>query len=196
MRSDNLVKKDEWFVDDEGWCHGTTKSPSPNFEARPEGEKATLVVIHNISLPPFKYGQGGPLRLFHNEIGEGEEDAFMRSVKELRVSPHFFVSREGEVTQLVSCEDMAYHAGVSNFRGKEKCNRFSIGIEVEGCDFEPFDARQYVALNRLVAAICAKYPISHVTGHSNIAPGRKTDPGPFFVWDALSLPDGVEKALD
>ena len=129
---------------------------SPNCEARPAGEPVDLIVLHNISLPPFEYGSDAIARL-----------------------------RTGQVQQFVSCDDMAYHAGISQFHGREKCNRFSIGIELEGCDFEPFTEAQYAALLPLLHDICAAYPIAAITGHQDIAPQRKTDPGHFFDWCRL-----------
>ncbi|WP_165009996.1 1,6-anhydro-N-acetylmuramyl-L-alanine amidase AmpD [Neisseria yangbaofengii] len=157
---------------------------SPNFEARPAGEKISLVVLHNISLPPFEYGNGAVEKLFTNQI-RPEEHPFFSVIHTLRVSSHFFITREGEAVQFVSCDDMAYHAGVSSFRGREKCNLFSIGIEMEGCDFEPFTEAQYQTLHHLLSALQAQYPIEAITGHQDIAPDRKTDPGRFFDWPRL-----------
>ena len=157
---------------------------SPNCCARPDGETVSLVVLHNISLPPFEYGTGAVQKLFTNRI-QAAEHPFFSLLTALRVSSHFFVARTGEVVQFVSCNEMAYHAGVSAFRGRERCNAFSIGIELEGCDFEPFAAEQYAALARLLGAVAARYPIEAVTGHQDIALGRKTDPGHFFDWDAV-----------
>ena len=157
---------------------------SPNFEARPAGEKISLVVLHNISLPPFEYGNGAVEKLFTNQI-QPQQHPFFSVIHTLRVSSHFFITREGEAVQFVSCDDMAYHAGVSSFQGREKCNLFSIGIEMEGCDFEPFTEAQYQTLQHLLRALQAQYPIEAVTGHQDIAPDRKTDPGHFFDWARL-----------
>ena len=143
------------------------------------------MVIHNISLPPFEYTGSAVEALFGNHIGAGEPDPFLRSLSGLRVSSHFLVRRNGELVQFVSCNDMAFHAGVSCFRGRSGCNAFSIGIELEGCDFEPFEPAQYAALLNLLAAIGSVYPIEAVCGHQHIAPGRKSDPGHFFDWSRL-----------
>lgn len=163
---------------------------SPNCEARPAGMGVDLVVLHNISLPPFEYGTGAVEKLFTNTICS-DEHPFFSVLTHLRVSSHFFISRQGEITQFVSCDEMAYHAGVSSFQGREKCNHFSIGIELEGCDFEPFEAEQYHALNALLSELCAQYPIRAITGHQHIAPNRKTDPGHFFEWHRIQPQQGV-----
>ena len=167
-----------------GWWQGAVHCPSPNFSPRPAGETVSLVVLHNISLPPFEYSGSAIRDLFTNCINP-QAHPFFPQLVDLRVSSHFFVARTGEVVQFVSCDEMAYHAGVSAFRGRERCNAFSIGIELEGCDFEPFAAAQYAALARLLGAVAARYPIEAVTGHQDIALGRKTDPGHFFDWDAV-----------
>ena len=123
-------------------------------------------------------------KLFTNSIDEAEHP-FYSIIKDLRVSSHFFIARTGETVQFVSCNDTAYHAGVSSFDGRERCNGFSVGIEIEGCDFEPFTEAQYAALLPLLSALMEQYPIEAVTGHQNIAPDRKTDPGHFFDWPRL-----------
>ena len=123
-------------------------------------------------------------KLFTNSIDEAEHP-FYSIIKNLRVSSHFFIARTGETVQFVSCNDTAYHAGVSSFDGRERCNGFSVGIEIEGCDFEPFTDAQYAALLPLLSALMEQYPIEAVTGHQNIAPDRKTDPGHFFDWPRL-----------
>ncbi|WP_416189191.1 1,6-anhydro-N-acetylmuramyl-L-alanine amidase AmpD [Neisseria sp. CCUG17229] len=168
----------------QGRWSAARQAHSPNFEARPAGEKISLVVLHNISLPPFEYGNGAVEKLFTNQI-RPQEHPFFSVIHTLRVSSHFFITREGEAVQFVSCDDMAYHAGVSSFQGREKCNQFSIGIEMEGCDFEPFTEAQYQTLHHLLNALQAHYPIEAVTGHQDIAPDRKTDPGHFFDWPRL-----------
>ena len=169
----------------QGWWQPARRLDSPNFGPRPAGEAASLVVLHNISLPPFEYGNGAVEKLFTNQINPAEHP-FFSILTELRVSSHFLITREGEAVQFVSCNDMAYHAGVSAFRGREKCNAFSIGIELEGCDFEPFSDLQYPCLDKLLRALMAQYPISAVCGHQDIAPGRKSDPGHFFDWARLA----------
>ncbi|UOP04132.1 1,6-anhydro-N-acetylmuramyl-L-alanine amidase AmpD [Conchiformibius kuhniae] len=157
---------------------------SPNFCPRPDGERVFLVVLHNISLPPFVYGSGAAARLFANTL-DTAADPFFAQLADVRVSAHFVITRCGRTLQFVSCDDMAYHAGVSRFCGRERCNAFSVGIELEGCDFEPFAPAQYAALRALLQALCAAYPITAVCGHQDIAPQRKTDPGHFFDWQRL-----------
>ncbi len=168
-----------------GWLQHCIHQPSPNFAPRTDPQNVSVVVLHNISLPPFEYGQGAVQRLFTNQLNNNEDDVFLRSLTSLRVSSHFFIERDGTLTQFVSCEDAAYHAGISRFNGKEGCNDFSIGIELEGCDFEPFTSVQYDQLIELLQAICAVFPIRAVTGHEHIAPGRKSDPGHYFQWEKL-----------
>ncbi|OSI24245.1 1,6-anhydro-N-acetylmuramyl-L-alanine amidase AmpD [Neisseria dumasiana] len=165
----------------QGWWQPAKRIDSPNFSPRPDGEAVSLAVLHNISLPPFEYGNGAVEKLFTNRINP-DDHPFFSVIHELRVSSHFFISRTGETIQFVSCNDMAYHAGLSSFRGREKCNTFSVGIELEGCDFEPFTDIQYQSLNRLLQALRSRYPIEAVTGHQDIAPNRKSDPGHFFNW--------------
>ncbi len=157
---------------------------SPNFEKRPEASLINLVVLHNISLPPFEYGQGAIDQLFLNQV-DANAHPFFSILVNFRVSSHFVIERDGTVKQFVSCDDMAYHAGVSSFKQQEKCNHFSIGIELEGCDFEPFTQEQYESLLPLLGQLCQQYPIEWITGHQHIAPNRKTDPGHFFDWQQL-----------
>lgn len=170
------------------WQNGryipATQRHSPNFEAREKDEIIYLIVLHNISLPPFEYGSNAVEQLFTNQI-PADTAPFLAQLTHLRVSSHFFIRRTGEIQQYVSCDDMAYHAGLSQFHGREKCNQFSIGIEIEGCDFEPFSEAQYDALNTLLPEICTAYPIRAITGHQHIAPNRKTDPGHFFDWQRV-----------
>lgn len=166
----------------QGWLSSAIKTPSPNFGTRTR--TPDLVVIHNISLPPFEYGNGSVQALFQNRI-EADAHPFFAVIQNLRVSSHFFVARTGELFQFVSCDDAAYHAGVSAFRGEASCNGFSVGIELEGCDFEAFNPMQYETLLRLLRQLQDAYPIRAVTGHQHIAPDRKTDPGHFFDWQIL-----------
>lgn len=172
-----------------GWQNGrwlgARQLASPNFSARPDDVEINLVVLHNISLPPFEYGSDAIERLFLNQLTPTEPIPFLAQLVDFRVSSHFLIRRDGEVVQFVSCDDMAYHAGVSVFRGRERCNLFSIGIELEGCDFEPFSPVQYTALTELLRALQQHYPIQAITGHQDIAPNRKTDPGHFFDWAYL-----------
>lgn len=166
-----------------GWCNGVHCCPSPNFNERPAGE-VSLLVIHNISLPPAQFKTGKVQAFFQNQL-DTDEHPYFQQIADLRVSAHFLIERDGEVTQFVSCLDRAWHAGVSTFEGRETCNDFSLGIELEGTDDQPFTDAQYAALIRLTRQLQAAYPaitIARICGHSDIAPGRKTDPGPFFDW--------------
>lgn len=160
---------------------------SPNFNERPEAVPLELIVIHNISLPPNKFGGGWVQRLFTNTLPANEHPYFAE-IHELTVSSHFFIERTGVITQFVGCDKRAWHAGQSKWRGRDNCNDFSIGIELEGTDFSPFEAPQYDSLAKLVSALICEYPTlnaDNIIGHEHIAPGRKTDPGPFFDWQRL-----------
>lgn len=170
--------------EDANWLPVARRVPSPNFDERPEGESVRLVVIHAISLPPGEFGGPGIVHLLTNRL-DPQAHPYFREIAGLRVSAHFLVRRDGELIQLVSCSRRAWHAGASNWRGRDNCNNFSIGIELEGCDQLPFEDAQYLALNRLLAELRRRYPIAAVVGHSDIAPGRKTDPGPCFDWHRL-----------
>ena len=166
---------------EDGWTDDAVRMPSPNFDARAEGTMASLLVIHNISLPPAQFGGSYIEDLFCNRL-DCDVHPYFDQLRALRVSAHFLIRRDGTVMQFVSANDRAWHAGASTFCGRERCNDFSIGIELEGTDFEPFDPRQYESLVALTLALCDRYPLSDVAGHEHIAPGRKTDPGPFFDW--------------
>lgn len=171
-----------YTIDPDGWCPGATRIPSPNFDARAEGTAIDLLVIHNISLPPGEFGGSYIADLFTNRL-DCDAHPYFDQLRSLRVSAHFLIRRDGEVVQFVSANDRAWHAGVSNFCGRERCNDFSIGIELEGTDFQSFEPPQYDSLAALASALRARYPLADVTGHEHIAPGRKTDPGPCFEWD-------------
>jgi len=183
----------ELSVAPDGWVRPLRHVRSPNFDARPPGTPISLVVIHNISLPPGVYGNGHAELLFTNTLPAGV-DPFIDRIRDARVSAHFFVDRAGVCTQFVSCLDRAWHAGASAFRGRAGCNDVSLGIELEGSDFEPYADAQYALLAALLPALAAAYPLTAVAGHSDIAPGRKTDPGPFFDWRRLTLPARVRVA--
>jgi AmpD protein len=170
-----------FLVAPDGWCSDILRAASPNFDARPADVKTDLLVIHNISLPPGQFGGQFISDLFANCLDYGAHPYF-NQLRALRVSSHFLIGRDGMVTQFVSANDRAWHAGLSSFGGRERCNDFSIGIELEGTDFEPFSAIQYEVLAALTVALQAFYPLTDVAGHEHIAPGRKTDPGPFFDW--------------
>lgn len=164
-----------------GWVKGANDIPSPNYDDRPEGDAVNLLVIHNISLPARQYGGDDVIRLFTNRL---DPNAFPNDpdLAYERLSSHFFIRRDGELIQFVSTEERARHAGPSEWQGRAHCNDFSIGIELEGDDEDPFTNAQYATLARLTRALEKRYPIRGIVGHSDIAPGRKTDPGPFFDW--------------
>ncbi len=166
-----------------GWCEGVCHCPSPNFNERPSGE-ISLLVIHNISLPPGQFATGKVQAFFQNRL-DVTEHPYFEGISALRVSAHFLIERDGQITQFVSCLDRAWHAGVSSFEGREACNDFSLGIELEGTDDLPFSDAQYQALTTLTLQLQAAYPAitaHRICGHSDVAPGRKTDPGPAFDW--------------
>lgn len=168
----------------DGWLDGVERCASPNFDARPEGSGVELIVVHAISLPPEEFGGPGVAELFTNAL-DPDAHPYYATICDLRVSAHFFIRRDGRITQFVSTDMRAWHAGASTWRGRERCNDFSIGIELEGCDTQPFEPVQYERLAELVKVLRAHYPVEDVVGHSDIAPGRKTDPGPFFDWEKL-----------
>jgi N-acetyl-anhydromuramoyl-L-alanine amidase len=157
---------------------------SPNCDARPAGIETSLIVVHGISMPPGQFGGPWIERLFTNTLPPEEHEYFAR-IGPLRVSSHLVIARDGELTQYVKFTDRAWHAGVSSYEGREACNDFSVGVELEGTDEVPYAPEQYLALARVIAALCTAYPSlspERVVGHSDIAPGRKTDPGPAFDW--------------
>jgi N-acetyl-anhydromuramoyl-L-alanine amidase len=168
-------------IDAQGWLDGATRLPSPNFEARPGDAAPTLIVVHNISLPPDDFTTDSIARFFQNTL-DHDAHPYFDHLRGMRVSAHFVIRRSGEVQQFVSCDERAWHAGVSSFCGRERCNDFSVGIELEGSDRLSFEDAQYDALAQLVRVIVKRYPIDALAGHSDIAPGRKTDPGPHFDW--------------
>ena len=170
-------------INKKGFAAGAKQIASPNFDARPSDE-IDMVVIHNISLPPNIYGGSGVVELFTNQLNP-DEHPYYAEIYTRKVSSHFFIRRDGELMQFVSCLARAWHAGASNWQGRERCNDFSVGIELEGSDFEAFADAQYQTLNALLKSLKAAYPIQHIVGHSDIAPGRKTDPGPFFEWHKI-----------
>ncbi|GMU73243.1 MAG: 1,6-anhydro-N-acetylmuramyl-L-alanine amidase AmpD [Burkholderiales bacterium] len=170
--------------DPAGWLAGARRVPSPNADERPPGTEVTLVVIHGISLPPGAFGGDAIDRLFTNRLDPALHPAFA-AVASLRVSAHFLIRRDGALVQFVPCAMRAWHAGVSRWRDRERCNDFSIGIELEGTDERPYTARQYLRLAALVRRIRRRWPAVELAGHSDIAPGRKTDPGPAFDWARL-----------
>lgn len=167
-------------IDAQGLLVGCEYIPSPNCDDRPAGA-IDLLVIHNISLPPGEFGGDGVQRLFTNTL-DAAAHPYYSTIAELKVSAHFFVRRDGRLIQFVPCLKRAWHAGESCWQSKSRCNDFSVGIELEGSDTVPFTDAQYAALNRLSKALRAAYPAVCIAGHSDIAPQRKTDPGPHFDW--------------
>lgn len=168
-------------IDADGWCVQAQRLPSPNCDARSDPAGIDLLVIHNISLPPGQFGGPYIADLFTNCL-DCTLDPYFERLRGLRVSAHFLIRRDGALLQFVAGDARAWHAGVSSFDGREGCNDFSIGIELEGSDFTPFTEMQYARLTDLTIALQQKYRLAHVVGHEHIAPGRKTDPGPLFDW--------------
>ena len=168
----------------EGWLRRARSVRSPNFGPRPETTQVDLVVLHSISLPPGEYGGDAIERFFTNCLDPAAHPYF-REICSLKVSSHFLIRRDGALLQFVPTERRAWHAGVSRWRGRERCNDFSIGVELEGLDDAPFADVQYRALSELAATLRARHPLRDIAAHSDIAPGRKTDPGAFFDWPRL-----------
>jgi AmpD protein len=168
-----------------GWIEGLRRVPSAHHDARPAGLPIELLLLHNISLPPGRFGSGCIERFFCGEL-DAAAHPFLDLLAGMRVSAHFLIERDGRATQFVGCDRRAWHAGVSIFDGRRGCNDFSIGIELEGTDFTPFEPAQYETLARLTAVLRAKLPLRAVRGHCHVAPERKTDPGPLFDWHRLA----------
>lgn len=179
---------------DGGWHRSAVRLPSPNFGPRPLGamQVVDLVVLHSISLPPGQYGTGAVQQLFTNTL-DWDGHPYYQQIRGLQVSAHFFIERSGQVWQLVDCDQRAWHAGQSFYRGRANCNDDSIGIELEGLEGMTFELAQYEALAALFRDLIERYPLRYVAGHEHIAPGRKQDPGPGFDWAklALSLPASI-----
>lgn len=167
-----------------GWYWFARRLDSPNFGVRPPAAQIDLAVIHSISLPPGEYGGEHVQRLFTNTL-DWNAHPYFKSIEGLAVSAHFFIRRHGELWQFVSCDHRAWHAGTSRYRGRDNCNDYSVGIELEGIEDGPFEPEQYETLSGLCAALAQRYPIEHIAGHEHIAPGRKRDPGTAFDWALL-----------
>lgn len=178
---------------DGGWHTGARRLPSPNFGPRPAGAHIDLIVVHSISLPPGEYGTGAVQQLFTNQL-DWDAHPYYQGLRGLEVSAHFFITRAGVLWQFVDCDQRAWHAGVSRYRGRERCNDDSVGVELEGLEGRTFTPAQYTALARLSQDLAARYPIAHIAGHEHIAPGRKQDPGPGFQWRRLQQALGWEEA--
>lgn len=167
-----------------GWCTLAEAVASPNFGPRPPNALIDLIVLHSISLPPGVYGNRHVHELFTNQL-DWNRHPYFKAIEGLQVSAHFYIERSGRIWQFVSCNDRAWHAGVSHYRGRNNCNDDSIGIELEGLEGNTFETAQYQALQTLIPALIQRYPIAHIAGHEHIAPGRKMDPGPGFDWTLL-----------
>jgi AmpD protein len=185
-------------IDADGWVHRARRVPSPNHDRRPDATPIDLLVIHHISLPAGHFSGDAIEQLFTNRLDTASHPSF-DSLLGLRVSAHFLIRRRGELIQFVSGDDRAWHAGQSCFQGRERCNDFSIGIELEGTGDRPFTQGQYRALASLTAMLVKRWPLRFVVGHSDIAPGRKHDPGATFDWTRYletTKPCGLERIFD
>ncbi|MBP2196495.1 1,6-anhydro-N-acetylmuramyl-L-alanine amidase AmpD [Pantoea cypripedii] len=169
---------------EDGWINSARKVPSPHFNQRPENETPSVLIIHNISLPPGEFGGPWIDRLFTGTL-PADAHPYFADIAHLRVAAHCLIRRDGELVQYVSFDERAWHAGISQFEGRENCNDFSMGIELEGTDTQPYTDAQYATLQAVTALLMQHYPLTaeRITGHSNIAPERKTDPGPAFDWE-------------
>lgn len=168
----------------EGWWSRATRIDSPNFGERPDSVQIDLLVVHSISLPPGTYGGPEIEALFTNQLDWDAHPYFVQ-IRNTQVSSHFVIRRDGSLLQCVSCDKRAWHAGVSHYRGRDNCNDDSIGIELEGLEGTTFELAQYNSLSVLCAQLMDQYPIAHIAGHEDIAPGRKFDPGAGFDWKLL-----------
>jgi AmpD protein len=169
---------------DQGWISTATVVASPNADLRPDESDINLLVIHNISLPPGQFGGGHVAELFTNTL-DPTSHSYFTEIADLKVSAHLLIDRQGAVTQFVPFHQRAWHAGVSEFDGRSACNDYSIGIELEGTDTEPYTDQQYACLGQVTQCLMAEYPAltaKRIRGHNDIAPGRKTDPGTAFDW--------------
>jgi AmpD protein len=185
------LRRERWRL---GWWSGASRCSSPNAGPRPEGSVVDLVVLHSISLPPGVYGGDAVERLFTNRL-DWAAHPYFEQIRGLKVSAHFLLRRDGRALQFVSADQRAWHAGVSQWRGRDNCNDFSIGIELEGLEGQTFEPAQYTALSRLLQALMRRYPLRDLAGHEHVAPGRKRDPGPGFDWHAAAAQPGWPQGL-
>ncbi len=169
----------------DGWWRDAVAIPSPNCSARPRGTTISLVVLHSISLPPGHYGGDAIERLFTNRL-DWDAHPYFQSIRDLRVSAHFVIRRDGNLLQFVSCDRRAWHAGVSTWRGRDNCNDYSIGIELEGLEGETFEPAQYTVLVSLLRSLARRHRALQIVGHEHVAPARKHDPGAGFDWALLA----------
>ena len=165
----------------DGWVDGARRVPSPNRDVRPDGAEVSLLLVHAISLPPGEYGGDAIERLFTNTL-DPKAHPYFAGIAGLQVSSHFLVRRDGALLQFVPVHERAWHAGASVWRGRCRCNDFSLGVELEGSDDGPFEAAQYACLSELVHTLRERVPLQDVAAHSEVSPERKTDPGPHFDW--------------
>ena len=172
------------FFDNDGWLKNANRVESDNFNQRPTLKRDFLVVIHSISLPPGQFNNSFIEDFFQNKLNPTLHPYF-ETIKDLKVSAHFLIKRTGELIQFVSCHNRAWHAGESSWKGLSDCNDFSIGIELEGTEIEPYEEIQYKVLLNLLVQLKKEYNIIDIVGHSDIAPHRKTDPGPSFDWNKI-----------
>jgi AmpD protein len=168
--------------------------PSPNFGPRPEHMPIDMIVVHSISLPPGVYGGPEVEQLFTNQL-DWSAHPYFEQIRGAEVSAHFYIRRDGELIQFVSVQDRAWHAGRSSWQGRDNCNDFSIGVELEGLEDHPFDPPQYETLQKLIMALTQDWPITTVVGHEHVAPGRKNDPGKAFDWKGLKHRLGANHGL-
>lgn len=173
-----MAQRAQWR---DGWWAGARHCPSPNFGPRPAGEKVTLAVVHSISLPPGCFAGDAVQRLFTNRL-DWDAHPYYNSIRGRCVSAHFLLRRSGRTQQFVSCDQRAWHAGASLWRGRDDCNSWSIGIELEGLEGGLFEPAQYTQLARLLQLLSRRYPLVEAVGHEHVAPGRKADPGAGFDW--------------
>jgi AmpD protein len=178
----------------DGWYQFAAHLASPNFGPRPSGARIDLLVLHSISLPPGQFGGDQVQHLFTNQL-DWDAHPYFKSLEGVKVSSHFYIRRNGDLWQFVSCNDRAWHAGDSHYRGRSNCNDDSIGIELEGLEGGMFEPEQYETLTGLGAALLDRYPIVHIAGHEHIAPGRKADPGAGFDWPYLQRALGLDNML-
>ena len=164
-----------------GWHTAARRVDSPNFGPRPNNANIDLIVLHSISLPPGQYG-GPEIESFFTNTLNWDAHPYFQQIRDMAVSAHFVIRRTGELLQFVSCDDRAWHAGTSHYRGRDNCNDDSIGIELEGLEGDTFTTEQYTQLKKLCEDIAIAYPLTHIAGHEHIAPGRKQDPGSGFDW--------------
>ena len=167
-----------------GWWSAARRCVSPNFNTRPDATVVSLALIHSISLPPGQFSGDAIEQLFDNRL-DWDAHPYYAQIRGLTVSSHFVIRRAGELLQFVSCDERAWHAGTSQWQGRENCNDYSIGIELEGLEGTCFESAQYAALTRLLHAIAQHYPLDAVAGHEHVASGRKQDPGSGFDWRRL-----------